>query len=103
MFFCFAILSRFGGVGVGALNLAWTIQQVPETIIGSAIAIALLPTLAEFIDRAQSDAFRQTVNRALRVMLALSLPAAALLALCAAVLYPAKYASSNAAVALWQA
>jgi putative peptidoglycan lipid II flippase len=65
---------------VGALNLAWTIQQVPETIIGSAIAIALLPTLAEFIDRAQSDSFRQTVNRALRVMLALSLPAAALLA-----------------------
>jgi putative peptidoglycan lipid II flippase len=72
--------SRFGGVGVGALNLAWTIQQVPETVIGTAIAIALLPTLAGFIDRAQPDAFRQTVNRALRVMLALSLPAAALLA-----------------------
>lgn len=72
--------SRFGGVGVGALNLAWTIQQVPETVIGTAIAIALLPTLAEFIDRLQPDAFRQTVNRALRVMLALSLPAAALLA-----------------------
>ncbi|MGZ6347350.1 MAG: lipid II flippase MurJ, partial [Anaerolineales bacterium] len=55
-------------------------QQVPETVIGSAIAIALLPTLAEFIDRVQPDSFRQTVNRALRVMLALSLPAAALLA-----------------------
>jgi putative peptidoglycan lipid II flippase len=72
--------SRFGGVGVGALNLAWTIQQVPETVIGTAIAIAILPTLAEFIDRAQPDAFRQTINRALRVMLALSLPVAVLLA-----------------------
>jgi putative peptidoglycan lipid II flippase len=72
--------SRFGGVGVGALNLAWTIQQVPETVIGTAIAIALLPTLAGFIDRAQPDAFRVTVNRALRVMLALGLPVGVLLA-----------------------
>ena len=72
--------SRFGGAGVGALNLGWTIEQVPETVIGTAIAIALLPTLAEFINGGQLDSFRQTVNRALRVMLALSLPAAALLA-----------------------
>jgi putative peptidoglycan lipid II flippase len=73
--------SRFGGTGVGALNLGWTIEQVPETVIGTAIAIALLPTLAEFINGARFDTFRQTVNRALRVMLALSLPAAVLLSL----------------------
>ena len=75
-----SLASRFGGAGVGALNLGWTIEQVPETVIGTAIAIALLPTLAEFINGGQADAFRETVNRALRVMLALSLPAAALLA-----------------------
>lgn len=75
------LASRFGGAGVGALNLGWTIQQVPETVIGTAIAIALLPTLSEFINGGQSDAFRETVNRALRVMLALSLPAAVLLAM----------------------
>jgi putative peptidoglycan lipid II flippase len=74
------LASRFGEAGVGALNLGWTIQQVPETIIGTAIAIALLPTLAEFITAGQLDTFRATVNRALRVMLALCLPAAALLA-----------------------
>lgn len=74
------LASRFGGTGVGALNLGWTIQQVPETVIGTAIAIALLPTLAEFITAGQPDRFRETVNRALRVMLALCLPAAALLA-----------------------
>ena len=73
------LASRFGGAGVGALNLGWTIEQVPETVIGTAIAIVLLPTLAEFINGGQPDAFRTTVNRALRVMLALSLPAAALL------------------------
>jgi putative peptidoglycan lipid II flippase len=74
------LASRFGEVGIGALNLGWTIQQVPETVIGTAIAIALLPTLSEYINFNQSNAFRDTVNHALRVMLALSLPAAALLA-----------------------
>jgi len=73
--------SRFGTVGVGALNLGWTIQQVPETVIGTAIAIALLPTLAEFVNAGQVDTFRDTVNRALRVMLGLGLPAAALVAM----------------------
>lgn len=75
------LASRFEAVGVGALNLGWTIEQVPETIIGTAIAVALLPSLAEFINRGQTQEFTKTVNRALRVMLALCLPAAVLLAL----------------------
>ena len=75
------LASSFKPVGVGALNLAWTIEQVPETIIGTAIAVALLPSLAEFINRGQVKDFTQTVNRALRVMLALCLPAAVLLAM----------------------
>jgi putative peptidoglycan lipid II flippase len=75
------LASHFDTVGVGALNLGWTIEQVPETIIGTAIAVALLPSLAEFINRGQNDDFSKTVNRALRVMLALSLPAAVLLAI----------------------
>ena len=76
------LASRFSSTGVGALNLGWTIQQVPETVIGTAIAIALLPTLAEFLNGGHPDTFRETVNRALRVMLALSLPVAAILAIC---------------------
>ncbi|MBI3737614.1 MAG: hypothetical protein HY258_01050, partial [Chloroflexi bacterium] len=75
------LASRFDTVGVGALNLGWTIEQVPETIIGTAIAVALLPSLAQFINRGQTDDFIKTVNRALKVMLALCLPAAVLLAL----------------------
>ncbi|KAF0108907.1 MAG: hypothetical protein FD146_793 [Anaerolineaceae bacterium] len=74
------LASKFGEAGVGALNLGWTIQQVPETIIGTAIAIALLPTLAGFVTAGKLDTFRETVNRVLRVMLAFCLPAAALLA-----------------------
>ena len=76
-----SLASNFGTVGVGTLNLGWTIEQVPETIIGTAIAVALLPSLAEFINRGQVNDFTQTVNRALRVMLALCLPVAVLLAM----------------------
>src|SRR6266545_4502970 len=75
------LASRYDTVGVGALNLAWTIQQVPETIIGTAIAVALLPSLAEFINRGNVSDFTKTVNRALKVMLALCVPVAVLLAL----------------------
>ncbi len=75
------LASHFNTVGVGALNLGWTIEQVPETIIGTAIAVAILPSLAEFINRGQTVDFVKTVNQALKVMLALSLPAAILLAL----------------------
>lgn len=74
------LASHFGEAGVGALNLAWTIQQVPETVIGTAIAIALLPSLSEFVARQQRQEFIETLNRALRVMVALGLPSAALLA-----------------------
>lgn len=76
-----SLSSRFGTVGVGALNLGWTFEQVPETIIGTAIAVAILPSLAEFIDRGQRAEFIRTVNRALSIMLGFSLPAAVLLGL----------------------
>jgi putative peptidoglycan lipid II flippase len=72
--------ATFLGEGsVSALNNGWFIQQVPETLIGTAIAIALLPSLAEHLVHGNAEAFRQTVNRALRAMLALTLPVAALL------------------------
>ncbi len=72
--------SHFGAAGVGALNLGWTIEQVPETVIGTAIAIAMLPSLAEHISRGETGRFRETVNRALKVMMALCLPVAVVLA-----------------------
>jgi putative peptidoglycan lipid II flippase len=64
---------------VTALNYGWFFMQVPETLIGSAIAIALLPTISEQIAREDRAAFLQTVNRAVRVLLTLTIPVAALL------------------------
>ena len=74
------LASHMGEGAVTALNYGWFIMQVPETLIGTAIAIALLPTLSEHIARGDYEAFRQTVNRALRTLLALTIPVAALLA-----------------------
>jgi putative peptidoglycan lipid II flippase len=74
------LASFFEEGAVSALNNGWFIQQVPETLIGTAIAIALLPSLSELIVRGEGEAFSQTINRALRAMLALTLPIAALLA-----------------------
>jgi putative peptidoglycan lipid II flippase len=74
------LASFFEEGAVSALNNGWFIQQVPETLIGTAIAIALLPSLSEQFVRGETDDFRLTVNRALRAMLALTLPIAAILA-----------------------
>ena len=49
-------------------------MQVPETLIGTALGTALLPTLSEQIVRAETEAYRRTLNHALRVILALTVP-----------------------------
>jgi len=74
------LASFFEEGAISALNNGWFIQQVPETLIGTAIAIALLPSLSEHFVRGQPGEFTQTINRALRAMLALTLPIVALLA-----------------------
>ena len=75
------LASRLDQVGaVTSLTYGWMIMQVPETILGTAIATAMLPTLSEFAARGNWEAFRDTVERALRVLIALTLPIAAVMA-----------------------
>jgi putative peptidoglycan lipid II flippase len=75
------IASRLDQVGaVTSLTYGWMIMQVPETILGTAIATALLPTLSEFAARGNWAGFRDTIERALRVLIALTLPIAAVMA-----------------------
>ena len=62
------------------MTYGWMIMQVPETLLGTAIATALLPSLAEYAARGDWTTFRGTIDKALRVMLALTLPAAAVMA-----------------------
>jgi putative peptidoglycan lipid II flippase len=80
------LASRLPGVGaISALAIGWMIMQVPETLIGTAIGTALLPTISEQASRRDWDSFRLTVERAVRVLVAVCLPVAAILA---AVLHP---------------
>ena len=75
------IASRLDQVGaVTSLTYGWMIMQVPETLLGTAIATALLPTLAEFAARADWTGFHLAVERALRVLIALTIPVAAVMA-----------------------
>jgi len=64
---------------ITALNLGWFIMQVPETLIGTALAIALLPSVSELFARGDRAGFGAAVNGAVRTILALTIPAALLL------------------------
>ena len=75
------LASRLDQVGaVTSLTYGWMIMQVPETLLGTAIATAMLPTLAEFAARANWSGFHTAIERALRVLIALTLPIAAVMA-----------------------
>ena len=65
---------------VTALARGWQIMQIPETLLGTAIATAMLPTLAELASRENWHEFRLTVERALRILIALTIPIAAVMA-----------------------
>ena len=75
------LASRLDQVGaVTSLTYGWMIMQVPETLLGTAIATAMLPTLAEFAARADWSEFHLAVEKALRVLIALTIPVGAVMA-----------------------
>lgn len=75
------LASRLDQVGaVTSLTYGWMIMQVPETLLGTAIATAMLPTLAELASREAWSEFRLAIEKALRVLIALTIPVAAVMA-----------------------
>ncbi|MBA4419647.1 MAG: hypothetical protein C0391_00695 [Anaerolinea sp.] len=66
---------------VSALTYGWMIMQVPETLIGTAIGTALLPTLSELAAKKDWLSFTQTISRAWRVLTALTIPTSVILAM----------------------
>lgn len=75
------LASRLPEGAVSSLTYGWMIMQVPETLVGTAIGIALLPTLAEMVAREEWEKFQQTIQRAMQVLLAITFPLAVVLAL----------------------
>jgi putative peptidoglycan lipid II flippase len=66
---------------ISALTYGWMIQQVPETLIGTAIGTAMLPTISALIAAGKKEMFLQTIHRALRVLIALTIPISVILSL----------------------
>jgi putative peptidoglycan lipid II flippase len=75
------LASRLEQGSVSALTLGYLVVQVPETLIGTAIGTALLPTLSELVASQDGKTFHATLQRAVRVILALTIPIAVVLAL----------------------
>ena len=73
------LASRLEEGAVTALTYGWMIFQVPETLIGTTIGTALLPTLAEQHAREDWEAFKGSIQRAVRVLMAITLPVAVVL------------------------
>jgi len=73
------IASRLIAGSVTALVYGWLFMQVPESLIGTAIGTALLPTISEQVTRKEPETLRNSLNSAIRIILALTIPSAALL------------------------
>jgi putative peptidoglycan lipid II flippase len=73
------IASRLIEGSVTALVYGWLFMQVPESLIGTAIGTALLPTISEQVARGETQALRRSLNTTIRVILALTIPATVLL------------------------
>jgi putative peptidoglycan lipid II flippase len=73
------LASRLAAGSITALVYGWLFAQVPESLIGTAIGTALLPTISEQAARKDFGVFKITVNHTLRVIMALTIPLAAIL------------------------
>lgn len=70
------LASELGTGSVSALNFGWRLMQMPETIIGTAVATAVFPTLSALAAQRRTSQLRDTLAAALRVTFILGFPAA---------------------------
>jgi putative peptidoglycan lipid II flippase len=75
------LASRLAEGSVTALTYAYFIMQVPETLIGTAIATALLPTLSSLIAGDKKEHFISLMNNTINIVLALTVLTAVILSI----------------------
>lgn len=98
------LASRLATGSVTALVYGWLFMQVPETLIGTSLGTALLPTLAEQITRGDKDKFQATLGKIIRVILSLTIPGAVFLTLgLAPVIRILDFDSAGQNLVLWTA
>jgi putative peptidoglycan lipid II flippase len=69
--------SQLADGAIASYEYGWKLMQLPETLLGTAMGIAVLPTLSAIASRGERDELRRTFSWTLRVVLALAIPAAA--------------------------
>lgn len=78
------IIRITSGLGAGATSgyfYGYYLQQLPETLFGTAIAIVLFPTMAEYFNRGDLAGLKRVASTGLRIIWTLTMPAAAALVL----------------------
>jgi len=69
--------SRLPYGAISTYEYGWRLMQFPETIIGTALGLTVFPTLAERANAGDRAGLRRAASWALRLVLALAIPAAA--------------------------
>ena len=67
--------SFLGNSGVAAMNYAFTLYRLPESLFAIAVGTVLFPTLSKLVARGDPDRFRATVSLGLRMIFFMLIPA----------------------------
>jgi len=67
--------SRLQAGAISAYEFGWRLMQFPETVIGTAVGVAIFPTLATLANAGDHDGLRRAGSWALRLVLLLAVPA----------------------------
>jgi putative peptidoglycan lipid II flippase len=71
--------SRLETGSISALTYGWMFFQLPETLIGTAIGTAMLPSLAALAAKEDWQEFSETIEKAIQTLLVLTIPVALVL------------------------
>jgi putative peptidoglycan lipid II flippase len=71
--------SRLAVGAIASYEYGWRLMQFPETIIGTALGLTVFPTLSQRANAGDREGLRRTAAWALRLVLALAVPAAVML------------------------
>lgn len=75
------LASRLETGSVSALTYGWMFFQLPETLIGTAIGTAMLPSLAALAAKEDWQEFTRTIEKAIQTLIVLTIPVAFVLSL----------------------
>jgi len=69
------LASRLGTGAIGSYSAAFTLHNVPVTLIGVALSTAAFPKMTERLAQGRPDLFKKEVNKLLRLVIWFALPA----------------------------